>query len=386
VKGAGTFDTQIPMTLSIKPKKEGYTMRKSMTLVAMVLMLSVLTSGYALAQGGSGPCDRACLEGFVDRYLDAAIAHNPKLLPLASNVKFTENGQRLVLPDAHWKTMTGKGKYRLFVTDPEAGQVAFIGTIREEARNGETASPIALRLKVVNRQITEIEALVIRPNTPAVPAPSAPTSAPAGPAANLERLGAPHHLFTEAIPPAERMSRADLIRISNMYFSGMEKNDGKGEYPFTDDCDRFENGMQSTNVPLREGQKRPDPKTSSSYSSAWSCKEQFESGLIHFVWRIRDRRFVAVDRERGLVFSFVFFDHALGKDRTFQTPDGRTVTGGPADPYTWQIAEMFKVEKGLIRRIEAVLTRSPYGMNSGWSSWEDGLSSAARDVTGYRGR
>lgn len=34
-----------------------------------------------------------------------------------------------------------------------------------------------------------------------------------------------------------------------------------------------------------------------------------------------------------------------------------------------------------IRQIEAVLQLAPYGMNSGWSSWEDGLSSTARDVT-----
>jgi hypothetical protein len=365
-------------------------MRKSLSLVAAAVMLTALAGGYVHAQGASGPCDRACLEGFVEQYLDAAIAHDPKLLPLAKDVKFTENGQRLPLPDGHWKTTTGKGKYRLFVTDPEAGQVAVIATIREEARTGDgTPAPIAIRLKVVNRQITEIETLVIRPTTPLTQAANAGRGAaagaappaPSGPAVNLEKLGVPHHLFTDVLPPAERMSRADLIKISNMYFSGMEKNDGKGNYPFTDDCERFENGSQSTNTPLREGQTRPDPKTATTYSGAWGCKEQFESGLIHFVWRIRDRRFVAVDPERGLAFSFAFFDHALGKDRTFQTPDGRTVTGGPPDPYTWELAELFRVEKGKIRRIEAILTRSPYGMNSGWSGWEDGLSSAVRDAT-----
>jgi hypothetical protein len=355
-------------------------------MFAAMGMLVLLVSSMVYAQGGS--CDRSCLEGFVDRYLDAVIAHDPKLVPLARNVKFTENGVRREIGDAHWKTVTGKGTYRLFVTDPEAGQVAFIGTIREEARGAE-ASPtaIALRLKVANRQITEIETLLVRSTVP--PAGARGAAAPAaagapaftGAAPNLERLGKPHPVFFEVIPPAERMSRADLIKTANMYFSGMEKNDGKGVYPFTADCNRIENGNLSTNVPVRAGETRPDPKTSNSYSSNWSCKEQFESGLIHFVWRIRDRRFVAVDRERGLVYSFVFFDHALGKERTFQTPAGRTVTGGPPDPWTWQIAEMFKIEKGQIRQIEAILLRAPYGMNSGWSGWEDGLSSAAQDVT-----
>ncbi len=264
----------------------------------------------------SGSCDRACLEGFVDKYLDAVIAHDPKMLPLARGVKFTENGVRLDVGDAHWKTVTGKGNYRLFVTDAEAGQVAFIGTIREEGRGPEgVPAALALRLKVENRQIAEIETLVIRA-TPAANAPRGGAGAPptpptfTGAAVNLDRLGTPHHLFTETIPPAERMSREDLIKTANMYFSGMEKNDGKGVYPFTDDCNRIENGSLSTNVPLREGQTRPDPKTATGYSSNWGCKEQFESGLIHFVWRIRDRRYVAVDRRRGLVFSFAFFAHA----------------------------------------------------------------------------
>jgi hypothetical protein len=243
-------------------------------------------------------------------------------------------------------------------------------------------------LKVENRQITEIETLMVR--APAPPrgntARGAQPAPPTGAAVNMERLGTPSLLFTPTIPPAERMSREDLIKVANMYFSGMEKNDGKGVYPFTDDCNRIENGSLTTNVSPRAGETRPDPKTATGYSAMWSCREQFESGLIHFVWRIRDRRFVAVDPERGLVYSFVFFDHALGKDRTFQTPDGRTVTGGPQDPWTWQIAEMFRIEKGKMRQIEAVLLRAPYGMTSGWSTWEDAMSSNAQDVTKSSGR
>ena len=177
------------------------------------------------------------------------------------------------------------------------------------------------------------------------------------------------------------MSRADLIKTANMYFSGMQRNDGKGQYPFADDCNRIENGRQSTNLPTPPGETRPDPKTATNYSAQWSCLEQFKSGLLHFVTRIRDRRYVAVDRERGIVFSFAFFDHSAGDTRHFKTPDGRAVTAGPAQPWTWEIAELFKIERGKIRQIEAVLDRSPYGMLSGWSSWQDGMSDRARDVT-----
>ena len=371
-------------------------MKKFISLTALGALLAValtvsIIAGQTPARGGAaatGPCDRACLEGFVDRYLDAMAARDPKQLPLAANVKYTENGQRLNLGDGTWNTATAKGVYKLFVTDTTAGQVAFIGTMKEEAGS----IMMALRLKVVNRQITEAEAIVVRPAAaggaggrgaaPAAgaaarggaPAPAAP---PLTGAALLDSMGKPHELYLTAVPPAERMSREDLIKVANMYFSGMQQNDGKGEYPFADDCDRFENASKTTN----NGQPRPDPKTATTYSAAWSCKEQFESGLIHFVSRIRDRRYVAVDQERGLVYSFAFFDHMAGKTRTYAVPDGRIVTGGPNRPWTWEIAEMFKIEKGKIRRIEAILTEVPYGMPSGWSSWEDGMSDRARDVT-----
>ena len=352
-------------------------------LMACVCAISIL-AGQTPARGGAaaGPCDRACLEGFVDRYLDALAARDPKQLPLTANAKYTENGQKLNLGDGIWNTATAKGIYRLFVTDPQYGNVAFIGTLKEEAGN----VMMALRLKVVNRQISEIETIIVRPaaapaggrGAAAPPRGGAPaTPAPLTGANLLDQMGKPHELYTTAVPVAERMSREDLIKVANMYFSGMQQNDGKGEYPFADDCDRFENAGKTTN----NGRPKPDPKTATMYDASWTCKEQFESGLIHFVTRIRDRRYVAVDQERGLVYSFAFFDHMAGKTRTYQVPDGRTVTAGPNRPWTWELAEMFKIEKGKIRRIEAILTEPPYGMNSGWSSWEDGMSDRARDVT-----
>jgi len=184
-----------------------------------------------------------------------------------------------------------------------------------------------------------------------------------------------------AVPANKRMSRADLIATANKYFTGMQNNDGKGDYPFADDCNRLENGGQTTNAPTPAGQTRPDPKTSTNYSAQWSCMEQFKSGLLHFVHRIRDRRFVAVDEERGIVFAFGFFDHSGGATRTFQVPDGRTVTAGPVQPWTWQIAELFKVYDGKLHEIEAVLQRAPYGLISGWSTWDQGMSDQLRDAT-----
>jgi hypothetical protein len=331
-----------------------------------IIGLGLAACGAAAAQQG-GACDRACLNGFIDQYLDAVLKHDPKLVPLTKNVKYTENGQRLDPGDGLWRSMAARGSYRLYVDDVSTGEVVFMGTIREEGRmpGQQAADVIGLRLKVVNRQIPEVEMLICRSDSAAL---------------NFEKLSSPNHLFSEEIPAAERMSREDLIKTANMYFSGMQQNDGKGVYPFTDDCDRIEMGSHTTNAKPADGKPVPDPKTSTNYSAAWSCKEQFESGLLHFVSRIRDRRYVAVDPERGLVLAFAFFDHEAGSTRTFEVPDGRTVTAGPNQPWTWEIAELFKVEKGKLHQIEAIMDHSPYGMNSGWSNWEDGMSTRARDI------
>jgi hypothetical protein len=355
------------------------------TMGLFVIALLLLSAGSACqktnpgettsaTEGSKGQCDRACLEGYVDRYMDAMLAHDVSADLFVKDCVFTENGVRLPLGnEGLWASMVGKGTYKFYVPDTATQQVAFIGTAREEGSTPETPSSvaIALRLKIQNGLINEAEQLVIRPESNLLN----PDRAPSRSAADaIEKMGAPHPVYAEIIPAAERPSREEMIATANMYFSGMQKNDGKGVYPFSDDCDRIENGMKATNVPLAPGQKMPDPKTASVYSSNWGCKAQFESGLIHFVSRIRDRRFVAVDHERGVVFSFCFFDHAAGKTRYFKAPDGRDIVAGPTEPWTWQIAELFKIEKGNIRRIEAVLQRCPYGMNSGWSTYEQGMS------------
>ena len=323
-----------------------------LAFIAATLLMSV---SYA-QDAAKVPCDRDCLQSYVDRYLDAMQANKPTDDLFAREVRFTENGVRLPLGgEGLWYDMSGKGHYKFYVPDIETQQVAFIGIVREGGKTTTdgTLVPIALRLKIVNKLITEVEQLVIRPERPLGGGAGTSRFPPAG--ETIDKLGAPDKIYSETVPVDKRPSREEMIKTANYYFTGMQNNDGKGYYPFADDCNRLENGMQTTNVPLKPGEKMPDPKTAKTYSASWSCKQQFESGLLNIVTRIRDRRFVAVDRERGIVFAFGFFDH-------------RTIN------WTWQIAELFKVRDGLIHRIEAVLQRCPYGMNSGWSTYEQGIS------------
>ena len=200
-----------------------------------------------LAVAGTAPaaqsCDRGCLQGLVDRYLDAVIAHQPANVPLAPGVRFAEDAQELAIGDGPWRTLRAKGHYRLFVSDVPAGQVAFFGTIEEDHRDPNQGTPalIALRLRVRDMQLTQIEQLVIR-NEQA--------------ARTIEAL-TPNPLYLQSVPQAERMSRAELITTANKYFSGMQQIDLQGDYPFADDCSRLENGRQTTNAPTPPGQTRP---------------------------------------------------------------------------------------------------------------------------------
>ena len=321
------------------------------------LVLALLLAAHATAGAQATPsCDRVCLEGMLDRYVDALVARAPSRLPATPTAVFTENGQRLELGDGLWHTVSGRGGYALKLADVEQGQAVLMGTIREAG----TPTILVVRLKIAQQRISEIETLVIRNQMAAE---------------SLDKIGAPRAVWSQPVPPAERLPRAELVRIANMYFSGIERNDGKGAYPIADSCARLENGAVTAG----------DPASIPGYSAPAGrggprsgCRAQFESGVFHYVTRIRDRRFVMVDPERGLAFAFAFFDNGSGDARNGTLADGRKVVSGPAIPWTWQIAEVFRIEKGLIGPVESVLHPVPYGMGSGWSTWQEAMSSSPR--------
>jgi hypothetical protein len=314
-----------------------------------VLAVGVL-SGRALAAAGlsenaTPKCDRACLEGFLNQYLAALVARDPSRVPFAANVKFTENTARLKIGEGFWGTASGQGAFKLYFAEPETGQVGFIGVMKE----WDNPVILCLRLRVSDEKIAEVEDFVVRD---------------AGAGKNLDAIGKPNPLFLEPIPPAERETREELVKTANMYFSGLENNDGKGDYPFAPGCNRIENGTQTTNNPdIYKGQ----PPGNGYPIMSLGCEAQFKTGFFRIVTNIRDRRFVIVDRERGLVFAFGFFDHA-GTVKTVTLIDGTTFPSTLRHPLTFEIGEVFKIEKGKIYAIQAALTQEPYGIKSGWGS------------------
>jgi hypothetical protein len=148
----------------------------------IIAMMMFLTTGAFAQDAAQSTCDRACLENYLDRYLDAMMADDPNLELFTEDCIFTENGVRLPLGgEGLWYSISGKGTYKFYVPDIETRQIAFIGTVWEggglpQPKTGESAqevkpsegtlAAIAIRLKIDdNGKISEVEQLVIRPET-----------------------------------------------------------------------------------------------------------------------------------------------------------------------------------------------------------------------------
>ncbi len=91
-------------------------------------------------------CDRACLVGIIDGYMNALVAHNPKgVPPLALDVRMTENtGQMDVGEGVLWRSKVEPTSFKIYIADPVSGQVALQGRVKVQGRD----TLIAIRLRV----------------------------------------------------------------------------------------------------------------------------------------------------------------------------------------------------------------------------------------------
>ena len=140
-------------------------MRKSVIIFFAVVVLFCVSGSLNRANAApakSADCDPTCLNGFVDQYMAAVAAHDPSKLPTAANVRYTENNVEMKVGEGLWQTSDGWGSYKVYVDDPQTGQVGFLGVADEDTH----LSCFAARLKIVNKKVTEIEVIVARPDRP----------------------------------------------------------------------------------------------------------------------------------------------------------------------------------------------------------------------------
>ncbi|MGE5722659.1 MAG: hypothetical protein ACM3YM_09375 [Sphingomonadales bacterium] len=293
------------------------------------------------------PCGRGCLEELVESFLAAMAANDASRLPLAEAARYTELGQAMGFDDGLWRTASDVGAYRHVFADPASGQAGFFATLKENGR------PLVMggRLRLDIGRLAEAEVVVYRSGT--------------GPAWNdagvdaLEEMERPKALWGEVPAGVERKSRQELAQIANCYFDAIENNDGKGYYPFTDDCDRLENGVYTTNNPGLVMMGGVD-------IGGMGCKAQFSTGLYGIVTRVHHRRFEVIDEEQQAVFALAVFDHG-GHIKSLTMPSGKVVdVGFFSRPSSILLAEAFKIQGDLIRQVEAVGTGVPYHLDPGW--------------------
>lgn len=275
----------------------------------------------ALAQNAAG-CDNACLKGFMDGYIDALSHRDAGKLPVAKDVKYTENGRVLDLGQGFWLTAGAPLRYRDYIYDAAAGSVAVFTAMKEYDATAE----MFVRLKVANRELKEIETFVVRAGDQRWFAPQ-----------NLDNLS---DLFAQTVPAAERHTREQLVAAANAYFDAVQ-TEGTPQFkqaPFAPGMKRFENGLQTTNVTSNPIIER----------HTWTPELQLERASYKGTM-VMDRRFPLVDPEHGTVL-------AVG---TFRRE-------GP-DTSTLLLAEMFKVTGGKLREIRAVILNLPNGAGTGWT-------------------
>ena len=275
------------------------------------------------------------LFGYLDQYLEALTANDPSRLPLSGDVRFTENSKLMKLGEGLWKTASVI-KYRQAVADPSQGQIGVFSTLQE---GGEHLTLLALRLKVTDHKIAEIETIVSRYVGKAL-------------AFRPEALVVPASILSETVPVSERLPRDKMVEIADLYLEGLEKNSAEF-IPLHQNCNRVENGLQTTNNP------------DLGFITSLSCAKQIP--IFTYMTKIRDRRFPVVDEELGLVWCLVMFD-IPGTVKTAELP-GYGVIDLPArvqNPRSALVAELFKIRNKQIHYIEAILIGVPLGIESGW--------------------
>ncbi len=295
------------------------------------------------AVSSASSCDYNCLTGLVNQYLKALLAHDPGKLPVAPNLKFTENTISLKLGDALWGTISGLGDYKIQFADPQAGEVAIETTIRE---NG-TPAILLLRLRVVNRRITEVETIVHRN---------------AADAKALEAFGHPDPVWLQPLTASQHTPRARMIKDANLYFDGILHSNGN-MVPFDLRCNRILDGYQDTNHPSKNGWFHKgsfDP-------DAMNIRDNMNTGIWSYIHSITPRHVVVVDEKIGIVLGMWMFNHpgrmtSVNVKGIGRVPEPPVVT----HPSSVLMAEFFKIEDGKIRQIEGTSLALPYGAGTGW--------------------
>ena len=282
----------------------------------IALAATVLAPAVHAQNASAQTCDRACLSGLLTSYIDALAAGDATRVPVAANVKVTEDSREVALGDGLWKSVTGAGAFRQDYIDA-ARQVA---AAHVEMREGRNPVLLSVVLHAQGQQIAGVETLVQRftPNSRFQP----------------RVLGAPIQGMNDPVPAGQRQSRESMIETALTYTEGLRVgNFNDGGTPFSADAYRVENGV----ITGGEGCGRAD-------CGLYAQNIFVHPGIIASV--------AAVDEDNGTVLLWMNFG-----DTGSYEPGNALIT-----------FEAFKVWGGQIHSINAFLTTLPQAVGRAWPS------------------
>jgi len=283
-------------------------------MIRPTLFAVALAALAAASANAATPCDRACLKSTLDAYLTALVKHDPAAAPLSAGFRQTENAVVRNKGTGLWQSTTALGKLQRRYFDSTTEQAAYFGTVDEAAG----PAIVTLRIKVEDRKITEAEWVLNRKGDPGI-----------GPTAGAQANAAfydPEYLIAHppperVIPKAQRLSRTDLVAITNSYFDALSAHDGKIMIAHPG-CVRIENGSLTTQRPIPTGGQT-------------DCTAE---GPMTNIFAVTARRYPVVDEEAGAVLGLALFQRKPGVLMR------RNLLG-----------EWFYIEQGKIREVYAAM-------------------------------
>ncbi|HVW71033.1 MAG TPA: hypothetical protein VHB68_18770 [Steroidobacteraceae bacterium] len=263
-------------------------------------------------------CNRRCLLESLTTYTEAVTDNDVSRIPAAKDVRVTSNGEVVALGKGEVWGHVKRMPYRQAFVDPVTGAAMLFATVTNTpTREGERWWFYLVRLKVVRHEISEVEEIAYDGTLRGSPASSL-------------KLG--DRIFDTLLPEDERISRQDLIATANKYFDVVSGVINYRDVPWHPECHRVELGVFTVSSELNPG----------------SCGGEFQNPRVK--WIVKNRRMYVVDVERGVVAAVANF------------------TSPPEYPENnASVAfEVFKVQDGLIRHIEAMFRGNSSQSHSGW--------------------
>jgi hypothetical protein len=265
-------------------------------------------------------------------------------VPWAKYVQFTENGVGIPVGEGIWGSIRSKSPTALRVADPVAGTYTWYGLIYDH----DAPAYAGVRLKLKGAKVAEAEVIVARERNP-------------GPWGDLKKFAVDAR-FEAVVPAAQRTARKDLIAAAQGYAETVQQNSGTLKAKFEPGCNRTENG-----VVVSQGDVGSIGLVKSPGRLAQGCEAQLKLGLYRPVDRLRGRRVLGVDEERGLVMMASIADFGLAQ-RKYKLADGREVENDRFHAMSRELFEVYKIVGGKIQAVEAVSVDQPFGMPVFWAN------------------